>query len=262
MQDFKKGNLPMRHGMSLSHSDSPTMKTEKMRKSKVPYASVIGSIMYAMLCTRPDVSYALSVTSRYQSCPGDAHWTIVNTILKYLRRTKDICLVYGGKDELLVEGYTDANFQIDKDDSKPQSGYVFCLNDGAVSWCSSKQGTVAGSTTEVEYIAASKVAKEVCWIKKFISELGVVPSIENPVQLLYDNTGAIAQAKEPITHHRSKNVLRKYHLIRDIAERGHVSVCKVDTEDNLADPLTKPLTQVKYDKHMHNVGLKIVCEWR
>ena len=79
--------------------------------SKIPYASAIGSIMYAMLCTRPDVSFALSTTSRYQSDPGKSHWTVVKNILKYLRRTKDAFLLYGGKeDELVVNGYTDAIF--------------------------------------------------------------------------------------------------------------------------------------------------------
>ena len=79
--------------------------------SKIPYASAIGSIMYAMLCTRPDVSYALSITSRYQSDPGESHWTVVKNILKYLKRSKDMFLVYGGlEDVLVVNGYTDASF--------------------------------------------------------------------------------------------------------------------------------------------------------
>ena len=102
--------------------------------SKIPYASAIRSIMYAMLCTQPDVSYALSTTSRYQSDPGESHWTAVKNILKYLRRTKDAFLLYGGKeDELVVNGYTDASFQTDKDDFRSQSSYVFCWNGGAVS---------------------------------------------------------------------------------------------------------------------------------
>ena len=83
----------------------------------IPYASDIGSIMYAMLCTRPDVSYALSVTSRYQSNPGIGHWVAVKNILKYLRRTKDVFLIYGDGD-LIVNRYSDASFQSDRDDSK------------------------------------------------------------------------------------------------------------------------------------------------
>ena len=101
--------------------------------SVIPYASAIGSIMYTMLCTRPDVSYALSATSMYQSNYVEAHWTIVKNILKYLRRTKEAFLVFGGEEELVVTGYTDASFQTDTDDSKSQSGFVFCLNGGAVS---------------------------------------------------------------------------------------------------------------------------------
>ena len=170
--------------------------------------------MYAMLCTRPYVSYALSITSRYQSDPGESHWTAVNNILKYLRRSKDMFLVYGGlEDDLVVNGYIDESFQSDKNDFRSQSGYVFCLNGGAVSWKSSKQSTVADSTTEAEYIAASDAAKETVWIKKFITDLEVVPSITNPVDVYCDNNGAIAQAKEPRSHQRSKHILRRYHLI-------------------------------------------------
>jgi hypothetical protein len=138
--------------------------------SAIPYASAIGSIMYAMLCTRPDVSFALSVTSRYQSNFDEDHWTVVKSILNYLRRTKDMFLIFGGEDELVVKGYTDASFQTDKDDSASQSGLVFCLNGGAVSWKSSKQDMVADSTTEAEYVAASEAAKEAVWIRKFVSE--------------------------------------------------------------------------------------------
>ena len=112
---------------------------------RVPYASAIGSIMYAMICTRPDVSYPLSVTSRYQADPGEGHWIAVKNILKYLKRTKDVFLLYGGEDELSVRGYRDASYLIDSDDSRSQSGYVFVINGGAVSWKISKQDTVASS---------------------------------------------------------------------------------------------------------------------
>ena len=117
----------------------------------------------------------------------------------------------------------------------------FCLNGGAVSLKSSKQDTVVDFTTEAEYIDASSPAKEVVWVKKFISELGIVPSIVDPIGLYYDNNSAIAQAKEPRSHQQSKHILRRYHLIREIIDRGDVKICKVPTLDNSADPLTKPL---------------------
>ena len=99
----------------------------------VPYASAIGSIMYAMLCTRPDVCLAISLAGRYQSDPRMEQWRAVKNILKYLKRTKDMFLVYGGDEELIVKGYVDASFDTDLDDSKSQTGYVYILNGGAVS---------------------------------------------------------------------------------------------------------------------------------
>ncbi|KAL4383655.1 hypothetical protein GQ457_15G018400 [Hibiscus cannabinus] len=133
MEESKRGFLPMRHGISLSKEMCPSTPQERQRMIQIPYASAIGSIMYAMICTRPDLSYALSMTSRYQANPSEDHWTAVKNILKYLRRTKDVFLVYGGEEELRIKGYTDASFQTDKDDSRSQSGFVFCLNKDIVS---------------------------------------------------------------------------------------------------------------------------------
>ncbi|XP_058774653.1 secreted RxLR effector protein 161-like [Vicia villosa] len=105
-------------------------------------------IMYSMLCTRPNVLYALSAMIRYRSDPDDAHWVVVKNILKYMRRTDDSFLGYGGREELVVIGYIDASFQTDKDNFSSQSSYVFCLNGGIMSWKSSNQDTVADSTIE------------------------------------------------------------------------------------------------------------------
>ncbi|KAK8705107.1 hypothetical protein V6N13_048715 [Hibiscus sabdariffa] len=261
MEASKKGFLPMTHGISLSKEMCPSTSQERERMSQIPYASAIGSIVYAMICTRPDLSYALSMTSRYQANPGEGHWVAVKNILKYLRRTKDVFLVYGGEEQLSIKGYTDASFQTDKDESRSQSGSVFRLNGGAVSWKSSKQDTVADSTTEAEYIAASEAAKEAVWIKKFVTELGVVPSISDALELYCDNNGAIAQAKEPRSHQRSKHILRRFHLIREIIDRGEVEICKVHTDDNITDPLTKPLSQQKHDRHTQSLGIRYVSDW-
>jgi hypothetical protein len=133
MQDSKKGFLPMSHDITLSKKQCPMDPDEQKRMREIPYASAIGSIMYVMIYTCPDASYALSVMSRYQSNYGDTHWTIVKNILKYLRRTKEAFLVFRSKEELVVKGYSDASFQIDSDDSKSQFGFVFCLNGEAVS---------------------------------------------------------------------------------------------------------------------------------
>ncbi|KAK8621636.1 hypothetical protein V6N13_081069 [Hibiscus sabdariffa] len=214
----------------------PSTPQERERMTQIPYASAIGSIMYAMICTRPDLLYALSMTSRYQANPGEGHWTTVKNILKYLRRTKDVFLVYRGEEELRIKGYTDASFQTDKDDSRSQSDFIFCLN------------------------GASEAAKEAVWIKKFITGLGVIPSISDAVDLYCDNNGAIAQAKEPRSHQRSKHILRRFHLIREIIDQGDVEICKVHTDDNIADPLTKPLAQQKHDGHTESLDIRYVSD--
>ena len=114
-----------------------------------------------MQCCVPDhVCLATSLAGRYQSNPGVDHWTSIKNILKYLKRTKDMFLVYGGDKELIVNGYVDASFNTNPDDSKSETGYMFILNGGAVSWSSSKQSIVAGSTCEAEYMAASEAANE------------------------------------------------------------------------------------------------------
>jgi hypothetical protein len=221
-----------------------------------PYASAVGSIMYAMLCTRPDVSYALSVSSRYQSDPGLEHWAAVKGILKYLRRTKDLLLVYRGDEELIVSCYTDAGFMTDPDDFKSQSGYVFILNNGAVDWKSSKQKTVADSTMEVEYFASSEASKEAVWIKQFLENLGVVPSALNPVEIYCENSGAVARAREPNSHHKTRHIECKYKLIRHHVEVGLVKVRKVHTDLNVSDPMTKPLPRAKHEQHRIAIGVK------
>ena len=160
MDQAKKGFLPVLQGVKLSKTQCPTNAEDREKMKDVLYASAIGSIMYAMLCTRPDVCLAISLVGRYQSNLGVDHWTAVKNILKYLKRTKDMFLIYGGDKELIVKGYVDASFDIDLDDSKSQTEYVYILNGGTVSWCSCKQSVVAGSTCEAEYMAASEAAKQ------------------------------------------------------------------------------------------------------
>ena len=127
MENSKRGLLPFRHGIHLSKEQSPKTPEEKELMSKKPYASAVGSLMYAMLCTRPDICYAVGVVSRYQSDPKVEHWTAVKHILKYLKRTMDYMLVYSSG-SLKTLGYTDSDFQGDIDSSKSTSGYVFTLN--------------------------------------------------------------------------------------------------------------------------------------
>ena len=137
MQDSKKGMLPFIHGVHLSKEQSPKTPQEVEDMRRYPYASAVGSLMYAMLCTRPDICYAVGMVSRFQSNPGPDHWTAVKNILKYLRRTRNYMLVFSGID-LKMTGYTDSDFQADRDSRRSTSGSVFTLNGGSVVWRSIK----------------------------------------------------------------------------------------------------------------------------
>ncbi|KAL0413295.1 UNVERIFIED_CONTAM: Retrovirus-related Pol polyprotein from transposon TNT 1-94 [Sesamum radiatum] len=234
MDNSKQGLLPIRHGVKLSKKQSPKTDEELKRMSNIPYASAVGSIQYAVHCTRLDVAYALSVRSRYQECAGVAHWSAVKSIL---------------------------NFQSDDDDVKSQSSFVFKLNGGVVAWKSSKHDTTTDSTTKAEYIAASEAAKEAVWMKKYILELGVVHSITEPIVIFCDNNRAIAQAKEPRYHHRSKHILRCYHLLREMVSRSDCRMDQVSPAENTADPLTMPMSQVAHTQYLDKMGLRSMGDW-
>nr|GEX48500.1 hypothetical protein [Tanacetum cinerariifolium] len=194
MENSKRGSIPMQEKLKLSKSQGASTPAELKRMKNVLYASAVGSIMYDVRCTRPDVAFAQNVTSRFQQNPGDIHYTTVKNILKYLMNTKDMFLVYEGdlKRELRVSCYTNAGYLADADDLKSQTRYVFVLNGGAVDWKSAKQSIFATSSVEAEYIAVFDASKEAVWVRKFIYELGVVPTIEEPISMYCDNTGAIA----------------------------------------------------------------------
>ena len=130
-----------------------------------------------------------------------------------------------------------------------------------MSWKSSKQTTTADSTTEAEYIAASEAGKEAVWMRKFVVELGVVPNMAYPITIFCDNTGAIAQAKEPRAHQKSKHIQRKYHILREFVGAGEIIIQKIPSADNVADPLTKAMTQKQLDHHLEKMGMRYNSEW-
>nr|GFA73837.1 hypothetical protein [Tanacetum cinerariifolium] len=189
----------------------------------VPYASAIGSIMYAVRCTHPDVVFAQNVTSRFQHNPGDLHWTTVKNILKYLRNTKDMFLVYKG-------------------DLKQEVKSV-------------KQSIFATSSVEAEYIAAFDAFKEAVWVRKFSYGLGVVPTTEEPITMYCDNTGAIAIANESGITKGARHFRAKVHYLREVNEYGDVKFKKVHIDDNLADLFTKALAFPKHSEHTRNIKM-------
>ncbi|GJZ55152.1 retrotransposon protein, putative, ty1-copia subclass [Tanacetum coccineum] len=258
MENPKRGSIPMQEKLRLSKSQGASTPAELKHMQNVPYASVVGSIMYAVRCTRPDVAFTQNITtSRFQHNPSDLHWTTVKNILKYLRNTKDMFLVYEGdlKRELRVSYYIDVGYLTDADDLKSQTGYVFVLNGGAVDWKSAKQSIFATSSTEAEYIAAFDASKEAVWVRKFIYGLGVVPTIEKPIIMYCDNTGAIAIANESRITKVARHFCAKVHYLREVIEFGDIKLEKVNTDDNLADPFTKALAFPKHSELTRNIGM-------
>ena len=159
---------------------------------------------------------------------------------------------------MVPRGYTNSDFQSDKDSRRSTSGFVFTFGGAAVSWRSVKQSCIADSTMEAEYVATSTAAKEAVWLKKFLMELGVVPLVIQLLMLFCDNGGAVSQSKEPRNHRKGKHIERKYHLIREIVQRGDIMVEKIPSADNLADPFTKTLTGRVFDGHKDSIGIKCV----
>ena len=190
--------------------------------------------MYAMLCTRPDICYSVGMVCWYQSNPGLKHWQAVKQILKYLKRMRNYMLVYHSKD-LIPIGYIDFDFR------KSTPCFVFTLGGGNISWRRVQQSCIADSTIEAEYVAAGEVAKEVVWLKKFLSDLGVVRMEQVPITLFCDNSRTVAHSKDSRNHKKGKHIERKYHIIRDIVSWGDVVVAKINSANNLADPFTKAL---------------------
>nr|GEZ52680.1 hypothetical protein [Tanacetum cinerariifolium] len=235
IKNSKKGNLPLHHGIRISKDLCLKTDDELDKISRDPYALAIGLIMYAMMYTRHDVSSALSMVSRHQQNPGEGHLTVVKNILRYLRNTKDMFLVYGGEKELRVTGYCDAG-------------------------CS-KQDTVVDSMCESEYIAACEASKRSIWMKNFIRDLGVVPTVQDPIEIFCDNESVVALTKELKDYEKSKHIERKYHFVRSKVEEGHVIVKNIRSNDNPADPFTKALAKSKHDKHAKSIGLKDKIEF-
>jgi hypothetical protein len=255
MQFCNPIDTPIGKGDKLSLDMCPKTQAEKEKMARVPYANAIGSLMYAMTCTRPDICYVVGLVSRYQSNPGIAHWKAVKRILRYLKGTSNYMLCYQGSDLQLV-GFSDSDYAGDRDKSKSTSGYAFMLNNGAISWSSKKQTCIALSTMEAEYVACSHAVQESVWLRRFFKNLSCVTHGKNPVTLYCDNTAAIAYTKDPKYHGKTKHIEPKYHYIRRIIKKKQVELKHISTSRMVADPLTKPMPRDQFEAHVKSLGLR------
>ncbi|KAL5781877.1 hypothetical protein ACOSP7_006906 [Xanthoceras sorbifolium] len=252
MQDAKPVSTPLGVHFRLSKEQSPKTEKERTYMAKVPYASAIGSLMYAMVCTRPDIAQAVGAVSRYMNNPGKIHWEAVKWILRYLRGTTNKTLCFKGGDTTLT-GYVDADLAGNVDIRKSTTGYVYTLGGTAVSWVSQLQKIVALSTTEAEYVAVTEASKEMVWLQSFLEELGK----KQEDNILYcDSQSAIHLAKNPSFHSRTKHIQLRYHFIRSLLEDGILKLEKISGAQNPADMLTKTVTTDKLKLCSASVGLQ------
>ncbi|UYV83387.1 K02A2.6-like [Cordylochernes scorpioides] len=208
--------------------------------NKIPYRQTIGSLMYLMTGTRPDIAYAVSRVSQFMNNPGPSHWTAVKKIFGYLKATKNIGICFGGGScTTSLIGFSDADFAGDLDTRKSTTGYVFLLNNGPISWCSQKQNCVSLSTTESEYIAASKATKETIWLRQLLREL--YQEQAKPTTIFCDNQSCIRLVHNPEYHKRTKHIDISYHFIRDHFQKHAIDLLYVCSNDQAADIFTKAL---------------------
>ncbi|KAJ9519346.1 hypothetical protein QJQ45_023135 [Haematococcus lacustris] len=214
------------------------------------YSGLVGSLLYLSCCTRPDIAYAVGALARHMAAPTQQHWAAAKAVLSYLKGTASQGLVFGGNDSL--QGYCDADYAGDKDTARSTTGYVFTLHGAAISWSSRLQPTVAMSTAEAEYMAASGAVKEAVWLRKLMQDLGLPGSCVN---IMCDNQAALQLLNNPMASARSKHISVHHHFARERAARGEVMFTYCSTSEMAADVMTKPLAAVKLGYAKEGCGI-------
>ena len=227
---------------------------------QVPYSNAVGSLIYAMVCTRPDISHAVGIVSRYMHNPGKGHWQAVKWILQYIQKTVDVSLLFERDDTLGqgVIGYVDSDYTGDLDKRRSTTGYVFTFTGGPISWKSTQQSTVALSTTEAEYMAITRLLKRLFGYKACLKNLGLVQKHSN---VYCDSQSVIHLTKNQVYHARTKHIDVRFHFVWEIVDEGKVLRQKIKT----ADMLTKVVTAVLSKLDQYPTSLKVVGEgkdWR
>jgi len=243
MEKAKAVSTPLGTHFKLSCKQSPSTQEEKTDMDKVPYASAVGSLIYAIVCTRPDLGHAVGSVSRFLSNPRREHWNAVKWIMRYLCSTSSLKLCFGSGKPVLV-GYIDFDMVRDIDSRRSTSGYLITFGGRAIAWQSKLQKCVALSITEAEFIVITEACKEMLWVKKFLQELGF--SQERYV-LLCDSQSAIHLGKNSTFHLKSKHIDVRYHWIRDVLNDKLLELEKVHVDENGFDRMTKSLSRWKFE---------------
>jgi hypothetical protein len=249
MQDCKPAPTPLPAGYKPTEYIGPLDKDIQKQ-----FQVIIGSLLYLMLGTRPDVAYAVCKLAQFATNPSQDHVNKAKYICRYLAGTRHYKMIYNGTGQSGLIAYADASFNPVKDSSaKSQTGYCVLFANAPILWTSRRQVTTAQSTAEAEYMALSDCTKSVLWIRHIMEELGYHLT---PIPICDDNHGAIHMSKNRVVHKRSKHIHPKYHLIRDAVELQQVSIEAVASEDNIADTFTKNLGRILFEKCQSGFGIE------
>ena len=250
MENSRPVSTPIDPKAPLVKADESEPAYEKQR-----YQQMIGSLIYLVTCTCPDLGFVVSFLSRFSSHPLLCHHTAVKRVFRYLAGTRTTSLIYtccSSMDiPLLITVYSDADYASCRDTRRSISGYVFLLNGCAISWLSKKQNSVSTSTTESEYMALATTARQALWYINGLSQLGFTI----PVKLKADNTSSINVAENPINNPKTKYIDVSYHFTREQLIRKSFTLSYVLTGQNLANIMMKGLTSVLHQRHTEGLGL-------
>jgi hypothetical protein len=238
---------PIVPGIRLSKNEGVVRVDETLFKQ------VVGSLMY-LTVTRPDLMYGVSLISRFMSSPTMSHWLTAKRILRYLKGTTDFAILYKkGESRLSLMAFTDSDYAGDLDDRRSTSGFVFMMGSGAVSWSSKKQTVVALSTTEAEYIATALCARQCVWLRRVTEKLGIEE--KSGTVIMCDNSSTIQLSKNPVFHGKSKHIDVKFHFLRDLVNEGIVELSYCNSQNQIADIMTKPIKLEQLEKLRGMLGV-------
>jgi hypothetical protein len=223
----------------------------------VPYASVVGSLMYAQVCTRPELTFVTGILGRYQKNPDKPHWDGVKKDLRYLQGTKGLMLTYKKSDAPFeIVGYSDSDFASCLDNEKSISGYIFTLVNGAMLWKSSKQIITTSSTMYTEFVACYEATGQAEWLKKFVPGFRVVDSIEESLKIYCDNEPAVQYSYNNKKSNASKHINIKYYVVEEKIQDHTISLEHISIKQMLVDPFTKGLPPNIFKEHVASMGLR------
>lgn len=249
MTDCNPARTPLVQGQKMvqckgKSGDSSCEECGKVEATA--YRSLIGTLMFLAVSTRPDISYAVSMLSRFNNNPHFVHFSAAKHILRYLKGTVDYGIIFKKSNQPLV-GYSDADWANDLNDRRSYTGFVFLLANGPVAWEARKQPTVALSSTEAEYMALAQASREAMFLTGILRELNMDCYVRAPTVIYSDNMGAISMTKNQGYNPRTKHIDIRHHYIKELVEEDSIKTCHISTDEMIADILTKGLGSNKHN---------------